>query len=324
MALSNSDYDKIIREYEKKQLHCRQQSELRTEEIYRTVPGYQELCSQIAALSVAQGKKYISGEKNALPQLRNELTQIRQQKSSLLQEYGYPKDYLEPLYECPDCLDTGYIDGRKCHCFKQAVIQFLYHQSNLTSKMEEENFSTLSYDFYTPDIRNEMIHISKECIKFIRNFDSLYENLFFYGNVGVGKTFLSNCIAKELIEQGSSVIYLTSFQLFDLISKHTFDRDGQGRETEAMYHHIFDSDLLIIDDLGTETANSFTTSQLFLILNERHLRQMSTIISTNLSLERIVEIYSERTFSRITGNFKMFKFSGNDIRLEKKKQSNRK
>ena len=153
------------------------------------------------------------------------------------------------------------------------------------------------------------------CLRYIDEFDKTFSNLFFYGGTGLGKTFLSHCIAKELIERAHSVIYYSAFELFDLFAKNSFGR----RETESdMTDYIFDCDLLIVDDLGTELTNSFVSSQLFLILNERLQRQKSTIISTNLPLGTFAELYSERVFSRITSNFQLFQLIGNDIRIQKK------
>ena len=156
------------------------------------------------------------------------------------------------------------------------------------------------------------VAVAKE---FVDTFEEEFCNLFFYGDTGVGKTFLSNCIAKELMDRSYSVIYLSSFELFDTLAKSKFGKDDTA---DQMNEHILDCDLLIIDDLGTELANSFTVSQLFLCLNERILRRKSTIISTNLSLESLVQIYSERTFSRITSNYTMLKLTGDDIRIKKK------
>ena len=133
--------------------------------------------------------------------------------------------------------------------------------------------------------------------------------------VSARKTFLSNCVAKELLDRGYSVIYFTAFELFDILSKGIFEHDA---DAIAAHQNIFDCDLLIIDDLGTELSNKFTTSQLFLIINERILRQKSTIISTNLDMGRIVDTYSERTFSRISSNYTIMKLSGDDIRIQKR------
>ena len=190
--------------------------------------------------------------------------------------------------------------------------------------LQRENFSTFRLDYYSdnyvdPKTGRTSLTTMKEalavCKDFAYHFGEEPRNLFLYGDTGVGKTFLSNCIAKELIDRTYSVIYFTAFELFDIFEKSKFGKDDAA---EAMNTHIFDCDLLIIDDLGTELPNSFTISRLFLCLNERMLRRKSTIISTNLSLDTFVEYYSERTFSRITSNYKMLKLIGDDIRIKKK------
>ena len=152
-----------------------------------------------------------------------------------------------------------------------------------------------------------------KCKDFIRHFDDEFSNLYFYGDTGIGKTFLSNCVAKELMDSGHSVIYFTAFQLFDILSKGVFDEDAV-----AAHRNIFTCDLLIIDDLGTELANSFTTSQLFLCLNERILRKKSTVISTNLGMTQLADIYSERILSRISSYYTLIKLFGDDIRILKR------
>jgi len=139
--------------------------------------------------------------------------------------------------------------------------------------------------------------------------------LLLFGDTGVGKTFLSNCVAKELLDTGHSVIYFSAHHLFELLAQKTFTREPQAAKS---YRNIFDCDLLIIDDLGTELTNTFTTSQFFVCLNERIRKQKSTLISTNLELFDIASIYSERIFSRISNSFIILHLFGNDIRLCKK------
>ncbi len=134
---------------------------------------------------------------------------------------------------------------------------------------------------------------------------------------------MSSCIAKELIEQGKLVIYFSSAQLFETLSRSTFDRNSE-EAASGIYEDIYECDLLIIDDLGTELTNAFVSSQLFSCLNNRHLRRKSTIITTNLSLEELRDRYSDRIFSRITSNYGMCKLTGRDIRITKKLLLNRK
>ena len=195
----------------------------------------------------------------------------------------------------------------------------MYQQSNLREILKEENFSTLSYKYYDVENMEKMQVAIETCKNFTENFDKTFENILLCGTVGIGKTFLSNCIAKELLDQGHSVLYLSAFQLFDLMAKNSFSGNMSKEESVAkQYPHIFESDLLIIDDLGTELANSFTMAGFFLVINERILRKKSTLISTNLSPEEILTTYTERTASRIISNYKMLKLSGSDIRLKKK------
>ena len=132
------------------------------------------------------------------------------------------------------------------------------------------------------------------------------------------KTFLTHCISKDLLESAHSVIYFSAFELFDLFSKTTFGRGDDIAELQQMHAYIFDCDLLIIDDLGTELTNSFVSSQLFLCINERLIRKKSTIISTNMPIDIFRDAYSERVFSRISSNYRMRKLIGDDIRIMKK------
>jgi DNA replication protein DnaC len=324
VALNKSQYNTILRSYEQKQLHTRDIMDERLALIHEKLPEYKRIKDSISELSVKQARKLLEGDENALAELKVQIRALSAQAKQLLVDAGYPEDFLEPVYECPDCKDTGYIGNEKCHCFKKATIELLYAQSNLRHILENENFDKFSFAYYsqnhvdpktgTSSLANitKAFHAARD---FVDTFGKEFRNLFLYGDTGVGKTYLSNCIAKELMDQSYSVIYLSSFDLFDILAKSTFEKD---RDADQMNDFIFDCDLLIIDDLGTELANSFTVSQLFLCLNERLLHKKSTIISTNLSLESLVEIYSERTFSRITSNYTILKLTGDDIRIKKK------
>ncbi len=316
MALSNSQYDTIIREYENRQTRNRHLLEERTAYVYQHVDGYRELAESVAALSVSQGKKLLEGDDNALEDLKASISRLSAMKAELLSAAGLPADYLAPVYDCPDCQDTGFIDGRKCHCFKQAEIELLYEQSGIRELLEKENFSTLSYDYYQGEDLAAFQKNVNTCMDFIKTFNLDYHNLFFYGTVGTGKSFLSGCIARELIEKGCSVIYFSAAGLFETLSRNMFDY--RNKEVHHFQEDLYGCDLLIIDDLGTEYLNNVAASQFFSLLNERHLNRRSTIISTNLFLEDIQSHYSERIFSRITNNYTICKFTGPDIRRLKK------
>ena len=154
-----------------------------------------------------------------------------------------------------------------------------------------------------------------ECMNFIRNFDTAHENLLLFGTTGIGKTFLSHCIAREIMQSVHSVLYLTASELFDSLLDKTLNKTD---DSQLLYEQIQTCDLLIIDDLGTERNTDFVVSQLFVCLNDRILNNRSTIISTNLTLEKIKSNYTERTFSRISNHYKILRLAGDDIRIQKK------
>ena len=325
MGLNNSQYQAIMRDYEQKRFRSHDRLTQHFKNVYEKLPEYQALDESISSLSVQYGKRLINGDENALASLKEELAILTKSKKELLKSAGFPADYLEPVYECEDCKDTGYIDGVKCHCFKKAVSRLLYSQSNLSEILSVENFDTFSVDYYSNNyIDNVSGRTSRElieeallvCKDFVRTFGSEHKNLFIYGDVGVGKTFLSNCIAKELLEEGFSVLYFSAPALFDVMAHHVFDKNDI--DAHNMYEFIYDCDLLIIDDLGTEYTNSFVSSQFFSCINERLLDKRSTIISTNLSLDSLADQYTERAFSRITSKYTMLKIIGDDIRIKKK------
>ena len=205
-------------------------------------------------------------------------------------------------------------------------MKLLHAQSNLEDVLERENFKALSYEYYDDaeilpqlGITNAayMRRVVAGCKAFVRDFDKKHDNLLFTGSTGVGKTFLTNCIARELMDDFHSVIYLTASDLFDVFSRNKFDYDN-AEDMKDMYRFILDCDLLIIDDLGTELNNSFTSSQLFYCINERMNMSRSTIISTNLTLARLRDSYTDRVTSRIMSGYRIIPLYGGDIRLLKK------
>lgn len=332
MGITNTQYNTIMRNYQRRQVENRQRQADRIEEIYSRFPEFSEIDGQIASASTACARSLLLEENSSskdIDALRSQIQILSDKKTQILKENGYPKQYLQMQYNCPDCQDTGYIGTEKCHCFRQAIIDLLYMQSNLRESLETENFSTFTLDYYSKEKTDPVTgstawqtakRTADECRRFVRDFDSKFENIFLYGDTGLGKTFLSHCIARELLNSTHSVIYFSAFRLFELFADSAFGRSDAEKQTE-LEQHIFECDFLIIDDLGTELVNSFVSSQLFLVLNERILRRKSTLISTNLTLATFADTYSERIFSRISSNYMMLKLIGDDIRIQKKIKS---
>ena len=324
MKLNNSQYDTIMRMYDAKQSHARAVLNSRYEEISVRIPEYDELRKETASIAAEAARAAIRGDMSKRDKLSQKLDSINEEKHILLTSAGYPQDYLDLHYDCPLCKDTGFVNGSKCRCFKQAAIDLLYNQSNIKKILLLENFSNFNYDWYSEDYIDpvsgisaleNIVNVTKNVNSFLSDFPSGY-NLLFYGDTGVGKTFLTHCIASELLGKGYSVLYLSAIDLFDLFSKYAFDNDSEA-DYRDVFSQILDCELLIIDDLGTELVNSFTNSRLFYCINERILAGLSTIISTNLSLEELMNTYSERIFSRLTMSYQIFKIFGDDIRLKK-------
>ena len=326
MPLTNAQYNTIMRTYDSKQANHRALLEKRQAEIEQTIPAYNNLRTQIIETSMQYARLALQLDASPVDftQLRKKNEELARKKEALLLANGYPANYLSPIYDCPDCKDTGMIDNKRCHCFNQAIVDLLYTQSNLSTILQNENFSTFSFDYYNNTIvdpkskltsRQNIENIYRTCQAFVQNFDKKFENLLFYGNAGLGKTFLSHCIAKELLGTAHTILYLTSYELFEILGKSIHEEDSTQPTSSE---HILNCDLLIIDDLGTELMTSFTMSRLSVCINERFLNRRSTIISTNLGISELSTLYGERNWSRILSSYSLLRFFGEDIRLKKK------
>ncbi len=328
MSLKNYQYNAIMRTYDERQSASRALLARRQQEIEQHLPAYTALQQQIIENSMNYARNSLfSAENDGAEALRRQNEELSRKKEALLLANGYPADYLSPVYTCTDCQDTGMIGDERCHCFKQAVVDLLYAQSNIANIIKEENFETFSFDYYNDTVidpktkltpRQNITRIYDTCQAFVRNFDKEFNNLLFYGNSGLGKTFLSHCIAKELLGTAHTVLYLTAYELFDMLGKAMYNED---EDFAASGEHILDCDLLIIDDLGTELATAFTMSRLNLCINERFLNRRATIISTNFGVQELADHYGERNFSRIFSSYTPLRFFGEDIRLKKKVES---
>lgn len=325
MALSNSQYNSIMRDYERSRIEHRHSQEKRIEEIYQRIPAVKDIDQAVGTKAVERARQLLSGDREARERLKQEIAELGEQRTALLTAYGYPEDYMEMTYNCPDCQDTGYVNGKKCHCFRRAQMKLLYAQSNIDEIVSRENFHTFSCDCFDntriiPQVgmtaARYMKQVKEQCEEFARRFGTDGGNILFTGNTGVGKTFLSNCIAKEVMDAYYSVLYLSANDLFEVFSKNRFEARSE-EEIRDTYQSILECDLLIIDDLGTEVNNSFTSSQLFYCINDRLSNGRSTIISTNLSLNMLRDNYTDRVTSRIISGYRIIPLYGEDLRRRK-------
>ncbi len=314
MSVTESQFKSLLDEYEKIRSKNLSEARARKAELYARIPPLKEIDDKIADMSLNAARRYIDGSDNAFDFLSSDIEILSQKKKELLRDYGFSEDYAAVRYNCSDCQDTGYIDGKRCHCLTQRLVNRLYAKSNIMERVKTDNFQNFDMSVYTPEKRESMHSVYNAAINFIETFANSYHNMLFLGSVGSGKTYMSSCIAGELMNRGFSVLYFTAFQLFEMIGNYVFGRNRDKVNSE-LYESVFDSDLLIIDDLGTEAHNSFVNTQLFYILNERDIRRNSTLISSNLSLGSLQMTYSERSTSRILSGYDLYKFESKDIRL---------
>ena len=330
--MSNEILSDLLLEYDQKKRKAELDLEKRKQELYEKVPRLQEIEDSLNTFAITTTKNILNGNTTSFNELTSKVENLKKEKEKILQNNDIPKEFLEPYYECKICKDTGYIlnddyTSTMCTCLKQKIFDEEYNKSNI-SNLKTQNFDNFSDIYYSSEINEEKYHakispkdnilkIKDICYKFIKNFDDPNEkNLLFTGNTGLGKTFLSSCIANELLKQRKNVLYQTAPVMLDTIIDYRF---GKSNVDKAMYDNLLSVDLLIIDDLGTECMNQMKFTELFNIINTRLLNQnhtTKTIISTNLSLRNLYNNYDERIVSRIVGNYNICYFFGDDIRFK--------
>lgn len=328
--MSNLFIKETLRRYEKRRDNARFDQLSRQNEVYEKIPRVKEIDQEISKTGFLISKAVLQDPdsyQEKLFEIKDLMDKLKQEKAILMTENNIPVDYLDISYGCVKCKDTGFLsDGTKCSCLKQVLIRQAYNMSNLDNLLEKENFRTFNIEIFSTEKfkdeslspRENILEILQVCEGFCGNFDQKNEeNLLLYGTTGLGKTFMSNCIAKNLLDQGKIVIYQTAFNILDIISKHRFHSNYNEKANNMEYDLLFEADLLIIDDLGTELTNSFTNTEIFNIVNSRLIKGQKTIISTNLEPMEIANVYTDRIFSRLFSQFTPLEFFGPDLRWEK-------
>lgn len=266
----------ILKEYEK----IREKESLalksRRKEIKMKLPKVLELEQEIAKLSIEMSINILKNPDKSeeyINIIKNKITDLRVKKSEFLVSNGYDMNFLEMRYSCNTCKDTGFVNNKRCSCYKQKLIKLYYNDSDLKHILKTNNFSNFNFEYFTNEKtdfhsdtpRKNIEKILNKMWHFIENFDKIDENFMFIGTPGTGKTFLSNCIAKELLDRGNFVVYRTADELIQNLRSIKFSNDKHLEDI------LINCDLLIIDDLGTESINEFSKVELFNFINKKLL-----------------------------------------------------
>ncbi len=318
-------YEDVNREYARIREDNKIKQERIAAQIYSKIPRVKEIDEKIGEIGLGVAASILNGEvsaANAVEQMQADMNSLIAEKNSLLEKAGYPVNAMKDIYSCERCRDKGYVDGERCECYNKKVSSFMQKYSNI-SMSGKNSFATFNINLYSdkPDAkygispRQNMQSVYKIARGFADCESGSPMNLLLYGATGLGKTFVSDCIAKRYIENGKTVFYMSAPKLFSAFEDYKFGRDQTARIRRVM-DSVSDAQLLIIDDLGTEFKTSYSDSILFDIINSRIIEEKHMIISTNLTTRDLKHIYSERICSRILGNFTEVLFFGEDLRLK--------
>ena len=329
MGLSREQYDRIMQVYQDRRMASLHAQEARRSEAFAAVPELADAEAELTKQAVELARAKLAGDQKRMTELTASRKLLLVKKARLLSRGGYAPDYLEQKPVCSRCGDTGYVDGVPCSCLKKLESQLIYADSGLPVVLSRENFQRFDLSvFDNEQILEELkpryrvtqrMYMQSQVLPLAQRFAAEFaqkpgQNLLLTGPTGVGKTFLTNCIAKAVIDDCHTVLYRNAGDLFDALSRESFGRDTEGQQGPGM-QEMLSCELLIIDDLGTELGSNFTNSRLFMIISHRLLQRLSTIISSNLSLNQLSRVYGDRVVSRLMEGYLKIPFYGRDLRL---------
>ena len=314
------DYRAINREYDDIRLNNERLHFERISEVNANVEGYKELSDKTAEMGPKMLKASLSGQGN-IAEYKKLLKEIAEKKAKLLINAGYPADYLDPIYTCKECKDTGYVEQKKCKCRKMKEAEYLYEESNIKELLENNNFSKFREDYYTEDEMECYYKILEHSVKYVEDFKSSFKNLLFYGDVGSGKTFFSCCIAKALMDRGIPIIHITTQSLQEKMFAQMREPE-KALDIQEYLEYLENIDLLILDDFGAEHMTKYWYSKLLNTINIRMIKRLPIIYTTNLSLNDIHEKYGDRILSRLYADTDIIEFIAKDIRLQNRHENN--
>ena len=326
----NNNLQQLLTEYEQTRLENIKKLDLRKKELYSRIPRLEGIEKNLNLISINHAKSCLfkHSSKNIIL-LKKEQEKLKKEREDILQKDGKDLSYLNVEYNCNICMDTGYVIHNSqtdmCKCLKQKLFDMEYNQSNM-GYVNKHTFDNLNYNLFSDKVnvekyglnispRENIKNIVDSCKKFVENMaNPAGKNLLFSGSTGLGKTYLSNAIVTECLNKGFTVLYQTAPVMLDTLISKMFKNDTSFSE------NLLNVDLLVIDDLGTETMNSMKFTELYKIINTRLLNQngkaTKTIISTNLDLQGLYNTYDERLVSRFIGHYDIYRFFGDDIRFK--------
>ena len=323
MQYQDAAIRKIMNEYDELRTVARAKRDALVEKVHNDFPEIKKIESDINRLGIENFGNILKNPEKAQEinaEFEKNLVLLNEKKTEILKNNNIPNDYDEVKYTCEKCFDTGYEDTKKCTCFTQKLINLRYDLSNMKEMIHD--FSEFSFDYYSNKKvenlgiteRENIEIIYKKAVDFCEKKD--VKNLFFYGGCGFGKTFLSSCVAKKMMDDGKTVIYTSASKLFSDYEDYKFGKK-ENDNFEIMRDLMRDCDLLILDDLGAEVISSLSCQLLNEIINERIITKKKMIISTNMNMKGIAQKYSDRVASRIYEAFEILHFVGTDIRVQK-------
>lgn len=316
------DANKILEEIREKNRYILNK---RKEEINEKIPEYSLLKKEM--IELLGGYVSVVGTENNnynVDELKEKIALNEEKRKKILTSNGYPTNYLDDIYNCSLCKDTGYILNKQCSCMEKILCKVAIEKSNMNNLFLNDDFDKFDINLFSDSETNGLSPKSnmKNILSHVRYFIDEYKeattkSMLFTGNTGVGKTFLSTCIAKKIIEKGAGVLYMSAPKIAELLEEYKFNRSSLSFDNESKVHLMKKIDLLIIDDLGTEFKTGYTLNAIYDLINDRLINNKKMIISTNLSMEEIKDTYSERLFSRFLGEFTILEFIGEDLRTKK-------
>ena len=319
MGYNRANYKRIKEEYDGKYLRATEAAQLRRAEVAATVEGVAEIDKLLSMTGFKIFDATLRGDKAAIEAINAENRELNAQKAALLVAAGYPADYTEVKYECAECGDTGVLDNKMCKCMKKKLIEAGFESSGMYDLIKRQSFENFSLEYYKQSMENysRMSAILTIAKKYAEEFDaSSSPNIAMFGGTGLGKTHLSSAMAGVIIEKGNDVYYAGANSMFADFEQKRFGNSADP-DAEGDIEKYFSCDLLIIDDLGAEVSNQFTTSCLYNVINTRLNKKKPTVISTNLTQDEFRKRYWDRIASRVFGEYTVLPFCGTDIRAQK-------